>query len=279
MDVSRFAAFIKEREQVRLNRAKGLPKPWTEDAVLQDYRFCNVRREHDAVTRWITDNWRDPHGPDPDLWFAMVVARLFNNPDFLEEIGYPVPFKPDRIRKAFARRKEQKLKSFNAAYIVSTNGMPGCKVEYLIRFVLGPMWKARAKIRPQPGDTLADFHGRLCEYQGMGSFMAAQVVADVKYTATMGVAADWHTWAASGPGSRRGLNRVMGLPWTAPWGEARWHATLLELRAATLKKLPKHLQDLHAQDIQNCLCEFDKYRRAQVGDGLPKQYYNGRSDD
>jgi hypothetical protein len=40
-----------------------------------------------------------------------------------------------------------------------------------------------------------------------------------------------------------------------------------------LKKLPRNLKDLHAQDIQNCLCEFDKYERVRLGEGTPKQLY------
>lgn len=32
---------------------------------------------------------------------------------------------------------------------------------------------------------------------------------------------------------------------------------------------------LCAQDIQNCLCEFDKYERVRLGEGAPKQRYPG----
>jgi hypothetical protein len=37
--------------------------------------FCSVRREDDRVSRWIAENWRDPHADDPNLSFAMTVAR------------------------------------------------------------------------------------------------------------------------------------------------------------------------------------------------------------
>lgn len=32
---------------------------------------------------------------------------------------------------------------------------------------------------------------------------------------------------------------------------------------------------LSAQDLQNCLCEFDKYERVRLGEGRPKQLYPG----
>jgi hypothetical protein len=45
----------------------------------------------------------------------------------------------------------------------------------------------------------------------MGSFQSGQVLANLKY-GQLKSAADWWTFAASGPGSRRGLNRVLGVP-------------------------------------------------------------------
>ena len=78
-------AFVRERHQIYLRRKAGQTKPWTTDPILQQYRFCNVYRELDTVTKWIRDNWRRPHCDDPDLWFAMVVARLVNWPDTMAE--------------------------------------------------------------------------------------------------------------------------------------------------------------------------------------------------
>jgi len=71
-------AWISEREAIRVRREAGQPKPWTDDPILQEGRFCNIRRENDRVTCWIAQNWREPHADDPELWFAMAVARLVN---------------------------------------------------------------------------------------------------------------------------------------------------------------------------------------------------------
>ncbi len=81
--------WITERESIRRRREAGEPAPWTSDPVLRDYRFCNVRRENDAVTRHIAARWRAPHADDPHLWFAMAVARFINWPDTLDELGFP----------------------------------------------------------------------------------------------------------------------------------------------------------------------------------------------
>lgn len=260
--------FIIEREKVRLAKEDGKPRPWSKDDILNTYRFCNVHREDDKVTRWIAEHWRTPFADHKDLWFAMVVARLFNLPSTLAELGiaYVIEWKPERARKLLHHaRKRGPI--FNGAYIVSTNGNAMDKVDYLIDRVLGPLWAARKNLRPSyAGETLAGYHAKLMRFDGLGSFMAAQVVADLKYVDPLNNALDWWTWAASGPGSRRGLNRVMGRDTDAPWREPEWYQCLMKLRTAL--KL-----DLHAQDLQNCLCEFDKYERVRLGEGRPKQLY------
>jgi hypothetical protein len=272
MDSKGLIKWIKERESIRVKKEAGAPKPWTKDDILQQYSFCNVHREDDRVTRWIAENWRDNHKAVPHLWFWMVVARLVNWPDTLEALGlYPSAWKPAQFVKVLHQRKAAGLKVFSGAYIVSTNGHAMDKAEYLAEHVLTRLWQCRAAVRPQPGDSLASFHERLSGFNGMGSFMAAQVVADMKYVQPLLKAADWMTWAASGPGSRRGLNRVMGRPVDAPWKEAEWLDCLCDLHVKVLDHC-----DLHAQDLQNCLCEFDKYERTRLGEGRPRSTYPGR---
>lgn len=285
MRVDDLATFIKAREAHR-RRKEGDTRNFVLDPIIAKYRFCNVRREDDRVTRWIAENWRNPHSGDPYLWFAMVVARLFNLPSTLEAIGYPIPWKAV-IRARLHAIRDSGDNVFNAAYIVSTNGRAMDKIDYVLDVVLKPMWRERGLVGPITADKapqLGDLHERLMRFQGMGSFMAAQVVADVKYAAPYydlaagqptDAADDWATFAASGPGSRRGLNRVMGRPVDAPWREKDWYLTLIKLMMQLSRKLPPEIRrGLHAQDIQNCLCEFDKYERARTGQGTPKQIYD-----
>lgn len=263
--------FIAERHRIFLNKEEGKPRPWTKDPILQTYRFCNVYRENDAVSKWIAKNWRNPNAGLDDIWFAMVVARLLNLPESMAAIGFPLPWKPEKVRRILHERKARGDKNFNAAYIVSTNGNAMDKVDYLLERVLGPLWMARKLLRPKPGDTLEEYHALLSRYDGLGSFMAAQVVADLKYVRPLIDASDWHTFAASGPGSRRGLNRVLDRPVDSTWPGKTWSVELGRLHLAVAKRLPN--LPLHAQDLQNCLCEFDKYERARLQEGTPKQLY------
>lgn len=276
---SLFLHFVAERERVRINKEAGLPAPWTEDKILQFWRFCNIRREDDRVTRWIAGNWREPYAQDPDVWFAMAVARHVNLPETLEEVGYPVPWKPKRFTEAIRGRKNQKLTAYNAAYMIRASSAEVWedKAHYLAVAVLGQLWKRRKELRPKIGDTLEGFHERLEASFGLGSFMGAQIAADTKYVSPLKESADWWNFVASGPGSRRGLNRLLGRDPKSRWKEQDWRGEFIKFRAQLREPFQiAGLSWLHAQDLQNCMCEFSKYARAYVGEGTPKQRYRPR---
>lgn len=276
--VDRLVAFIKEREEVRKmhDMAKmhvGAGTKWTDDPILANYRFCNVRREDDKVTKWIAKTWRKPHAHDSNLWFAMCLARLHNLPSTLEHLGYPSRWDEAKYLRKIKMLKLDGKKIFNGAYIISTQGVAMEKTTYIAERVLTPLWTARKRLQPQRGDTLQAYHMQLGQMEGFGSFMTAQVIADLKYAKPLSGASDWWTFAASGPGSRRGLNYIFGRAPDSPWREDDWRLKVASLLQDVNKKLKVKLPELHAQDLQNCLCEFSKYMRAVTTGQMPKQKY------
>jgi hypothetical protein len=265
-------AFIKERHSIWVKRNNGVPKPWTKDLILQNYRFCNVYRELDTQTIWFANNWRYD---DEDLWFASLVFRFVNWGDTCTDIGDPLPWNKKKFIWALSNRKMYGEKVYSGAYMISTHGVKQEKHLYLAES-LSKIWKQRAKVRYKRGETLRDFHTRLMGCFDVGSFLAAQVIADCKYAHPMCEAPDWYEFVASGPGSRRGLNRVFLRDVKHPWKEENWYAHLSLLHTAIAPMIKKaKMPELHAQDLQNCLCEFDKYERVRLSEGRPKSKYNG----
>lgn len=301
MKVAPLWKFIQERHAIYLKKERSELKPWTRDPILQNYRFTTCYREFDKVTVWIRENWREPHQHDPYVWFAMCVARYINWPMTLEEIGYPVPWQADRVvkllnqkhnlKKNFTMARSHKEtphkilrvqtkitpQIFGGAYFLNSIGP---KIESIMFDRLTPLWKNRDKITTQLqcADSLSDLYEVFREQHGFGSFMAAQVVADIKYLPMWASMSDWWTWAASGPGSKRGLNRLVGRPINAPWRETEWLAKLTELCEALEPLLAKAgMPPMHAQDVQGIgCCEWDKYCRAKLGEGRPKTKYPRR---
>lgn len=258
--VEELNAFIEERESIRVKKEAGLPRPWTTNPILHKYKFCNVQREDDRTTRWIANNWREPHHDDPDLWFALVVARrALNWPGSMQDLGYPVPWNPDHFKYTMHLRADLGEKSYDTAYQLLVQGQKGDKSDNMVYHILDPLWEARGHIRPRFDDTLQSFFERLSAFKYMGLFYTGQVVADLKYVQLLN-APDWHSFAVPGPGSERGLNRVLGRDPKSPWTVKGWQEELA--------KLHKQIRmDIHAQDLQNVLCEWDKYERARLSTG------------
>jgi len=291
MRTTDLANYIKERELVRLCKENtSMPRPWSKDQILNTYRFCNVRREDDTVTRWIAANLRNPLANDPNLIPVLCAARLINRVETLEvlkDILLDVGWSP---RACTAKLREQRRKGrpiITGAYMIRTPfGMDKIKG---LNEVLKPIQK-HAERKGFSEDNLFELHAELVKFPCMGSFMAGQVVADAKYVAPYDTAENWATFASSGPGSRRGLNRIMNQPLKQGWDEKEWWIQLLLLRHDLNIELTSRYNKrivardaviyhhgsigaLHAQDVQNNLCEFDKYERARLGEGTPKQRY------
>lgn len=271
-----FIDFVTERWAIHERRLDGQPAPWTKDPILQRYRFCNVRREDDRVTKWIHNTWLKPIEANlPLSIFNMCIARLVNWPPSLTLIGVTKQWRLEHFTEAMEVAKRVNGKAFTSAYMIHADSShDGTKAQYLAECVLTPIWEGRKRLSSAlMGGGLLGLHRALMTYRDMGSFMAAQVVADVKWTPTGSEAADWESFAAPGPGSKRGLNRIMGRELNAPWDDVGWHNALLELRGKALPKLPKALRSLDAQNLQNCLCEVDKYLRVKNGEGRPRQNF------
>lgn len=253
--------WIKEREHIRELKEAGQPKPWTEDPVLRRYRFCNVHREDDKVTRWIAKYWRGPHAEHDTITRAMLLARMINWPETLNEIGYPHEWNKDKYAELIGNRMGRGEKTWTGAYMITAESDGTPKHVSVCKTVDACDWTWKFD------ETCRSVWERLQDLPRIGSFMAAQVVADLKYTKVLRDAEDWAQFCAPGPGSMRGLNRLLGYPLGTEWGQEEFQACINSLQRQV------HSIDeimLDAQDMQNCLCEFDKYSR-----GSSRTTYNG----
>lgn len=276
------AYWIVERENMRIHKEAGLPWPHSQDPILANNRFCNVRREDDKVTRWIRTHMS--HNRDGYELARITLCRLLNNIPTLEAL--PVEWygieMMDEVVEILYDRKNRGQKVFGSAYVVTTCGVSMEKIDYVQRVVedaaleaYGWEWSNRVggSVFPAGTFTCEEAHSQLTEVDGLGSFLAAQIIADLKNTPghMLAFAPDWLTWSAPGPGSLNGLTAYFGTKITP----RTYHEAMTTAWNEVRPLLPTHLQDLHMQDFQNCFCEFSKYHRIKFVGGRAKCGYDG----
>jgi hypothetical protein len=290
--LDRLLYWVKERESIRRAKEAGKPAPWTDDPILQTTYFTNVRREDDKVTRWYATNIREPLRSDPRVVFATIAFRWFNWPptgDTLTLRTEPHDRRnlltnwdtTEAIKRLEFERDRMEVKVFSGAFNISNSGSTKPKINRVCEDYIQPVWDRRTElqslIEEQP--TLRKLFNTLRTYPGLGGsgFMAAQIVADLKYTSFLDdveETPDWWTFCCLGPGSKRGLNILLDRPVGGPVPkDCRTH--IEDLRHLLNKQFSKW-DPFHAQDVQNCLCEYSKYSRMLLGDGRSKRTYNGR---
>ena len=251
--------WVAERERIRLAKEEGFPRPWTQDPVMNHYRFCNVDRCNDRVTQWIHTNWMYPNDGAPSLPFAMGVARMVNLPETLESLGYPDKWDPDHFISVLAGRKLSGKKVWTSAYMITGGYSAGGESKEVI--IARVLTKLHDQLERNPvcsGDTLESAAVKL-RVPGIGTFLSAQIIADLKYSRVLKGAKDWLYWCSPGPGSTMGLNFLHERQELTPIIDAQFVKEVNEVR-----ELLRHAgTDLDSQNVQNCLCEFSKYVRAK----------------
>ena len=265
----KFFNYLNERHIIYLRRQNGVAFPWTSDAILTEYSFCNVYRELDKVTEWLRVNWREPYADHPNLPFAMSMARQINWPDTLEELGFPEHWNPERLKAIMQGRLDRKEKVYTGAYML-TGTLGGTKVEQTIDKILTPLYENHP---PIVKESLEETWQGYQKHAGFSGFMAYEVVTDLRHTKWLRNARDIMTWANPGPGAQRGLNRIYERELNKTIKKPQLNFEMKALLDCSQYFLQGHMIPLEMRDIEHCLCEFDKYERTRLGEGRPRARY------
>lgn len=285
MDSSPFFAYARKREQIRRMRLSGAEAPWTYDPVLSTYRFCNVFREHDKVTTWFRQNLRDEQRDEHFVLMSTIAFRWFNlihTGESLLPLLKAYRWNNQDAKELIFRRAPSGPWITGAYMIKSPAGMN--KVEGLCHCIgnFAPAWEeiAAAAVRAPGLATLEWMWNELRQFPYMGDFMAYEVVTDLRHTSLLEHAPDINTWANPGPGAARGLCRLNGWELTALNRNREKDRALM---IAQMQKLLEHSRTesnwpaawgkWEMREVEHTLCEFDKYERARLGEGRPKQHF------
>ena len=268
--IERFFWWIEERHRIYEKRKMGVPQHlWTDDEILQRYRFTNPFRENDKTTVWFRKNIREPLRNDDRVFMATVIFRWFN----LIETGKTLVDNNLHLEwnSELAREKIKKQDRYvTGGYIIKTpDGMDKVDgVIWCIEKVLKNQKDLIMFTKEEP--TLEATWELFLEYPYLGPFMSYELVTDLRHTHFLENAKDINTWANAGPGAMRGLNRVFGRRLNYKSRKNNWVEEMQALLAISDKHLSEFIPKLELRDIEHSLCEFDKYERARKGEGKPR---------
>jgi len=163
--------------------------------------------------------------------------------------------------------QEAGTKIWGGAYLITTHGRKMGKIDYCVELLEHVMKITPASCEP---DCLDYWHW-FKRVDGLGSFLSAQIVADLKNTKghPLEAATDWFTFSAPGPGSLRGLSWFHGRKITP----ATYQEAVIEVKSYIENRLGEPYFAMCMQDMQNCMCEYDKYCRVLTGTGKSKRGY------
>lgn len=296
--IQRFQYWIEERHAIHMRKEAGLPKPWTDDKILQSYWFTNPYRENDRTTVWFREHIREPMRYMPEVLMATVIFRWFNLIETGELLDRECLLQRWDERRAVDALREANKKGpvFTGAYMIKAgNGPPGCKIPNVCAAIT-TVWNKRKLLldecKPRPTLQMKGLWNLLRRFKYLGGFMSYEIVCDLRYTDLLDKAIDINTWTNLGPGAARGLHRLTGkklISVTNKKGRQKptfpipknWLQLMAELREAINECLPPHMPPFEMREVEHSLCEYDKYCRAlDIMQGLPgtgkmKRRYRG----
>lgn len=279
-----FIKFVKERESIRLKKEAGEPAPWTKDNILQKYRFCNIRRADDRVSRWLIRHVLSnnvPHHFDPAKFLEVTAwCRWVNWPPTIQKVMEAGLFDDPLVNWTKVGKFVDRLpgKKWTGAYMIAAPRMAKEKkglfvAKQVIQGSLRPLVPTLITRFSNGNATCEEIWKLLQEQNYFGSFMSGQIVGDWAYTPLLHSAQDRLSWAPIGPGSKRGFNRLLRRPLKTKISLPEWEAKLESWGATIRHELGYAYADITALDVQNQLCELDKYLRVKNGEGRPRANY------
>ncbi len=266
-------------------------RPWTKDELLNLYSFTNVRRIEDTVTKFTLKNiCLNPALNLKQKVLNLIWFRIFNKPQTFNMFNFPI--KQQDLNCSFQQVVEKYQKMINmktlsrGAYMTSgsvkrhtqhqkqfiTNMMPFYmiwqfnKTQNIERFLVS---------KPNQAFDI------LLNIRGLGQFLAYQVYIDLSYCPQ--TIFTQNDFVYLGDGAIKGVNYVCPkLNKLEKMQFIKYVQTNLDqwLRYFYNTSLFQLMQDLKPQDrnltlsnIQNCFCQFSKYKSISLGKMGRVRYY------
>ncbi len=288
-----FFQFIFDRQLVWYNRFCKKSDIWTQDKILQKYKFCNVYRELDKGTFYLIKKLKNIKNRKI-IFQNVVFYRFFNKYNLYEdlEINLIKEFNSKQVKiliEKFDNLKKNGNTIFNDAYLISGNKTKEAKHVFILHnlqkfFKDNNLEKIIKKI--DFSRTPKESFEIIKKIPSVGNFLAYEIWVDLSYFQFF--KQNWidNDFVNIGPGAKWGLELI----YNKKLGKKELLEKIYFLHKYQskyldeIKKENKSWKDIYykkcfsnfpylsLRNIEHSLCEFRKYLRLKQGLGK-KRYY------
>lgn len=297
--------FVTERYKIHIRKDFLKQKaPWTNNPILSQYKFCNIRREHDRQSQYLIKNIStNPCLSLEDKIVNSFYFRAWNNWDTMKDLGGPWPAKclyssqmKERVRSIYQQlaSEDPDRKWWSSAYNQGGTKQawrypdPNEKINKeddipLRVFHIGPWLKEHNTVEKllSASDQKAAFEA-IKEIQGFADFLSYQIFVDLTYIEEFPFSEN--EFVVAGPGCKKGLNKLFddydgltheeALFWLVNNIDEIFNEVHPPFWAGRLfVDLPQEDRFFSVMCLENCMCEFCKYIRTIEGNGRPRVKY------
>jgi hypothetical protein len=262
-----------ERQEIFFKKIKGEEPPYTQDPILQSFKFCNVYRASDRVSQFLIKDviYSSKNQTEEEALFRIFFFRLLNKIEtwqkFEEELGeISLENYNFSIWSKILTRLKEKEPIYGNAFILCANKSFGYNEKHknhlkLLEHVFLTPARRNALIGVK---SLKELIEKLKELPLIGDFMAYQIAIDFNYSEVFNFSENDFT--VPGPGAKRGIAKCFSK--TTGVTSEEIILSMVENQEMEFARLGLQFRSLwgrpmHAIDAQGMFCELDKYCRAR----------------
>jgi hypothetical protein len=261
--------FAAERQSVLMRRLDGMPPPWTQDPIIQEFKFTNVYRISDRVSQFLVKNVQYSGSQKPeDVVFRTILFKIFNRIEtwkLLEEKLGELRWHTadlESIASILDNALARGDRIYSAAYIMPPPQLGKVRKHRNHLQLIHCMMKNGIVSRIMESKTLEQVYETLLSYPSFGPFLAYQMAIDLNYSSILNFSE--MDFVVAGPGAVDGISKCflkkggMSNEQIIDWVMLRADSEF-DARKIYFDRL--NGRPLQLIDWQNIFCEIGKYAR------------------
>lgn len=264
--------FAAERQRVFLKKLRGDKEPFTDDPVLQEYKFTNAYRASDRVSQYLIRNVIYPITQEfdsRDILFRILLFKTFNKIETWEYLEKNIgvitysDYSFERYEKLLSERSKKNTLYSGAYIMTSGKSFFGYDKKFknhlrLLEFMINDNIDSKV----QECKSMSELFVLLKSYPTIGNFLAYQYCIDINYSKLSDYSEN--DFVLAGPGALDGISKCF-------YNHYEFSSEYLiqymvdnqkdEFNRAGVIFNNLWGRELHLIDCQNLFCEISKYSR------------------